>query len=593
MGRHIEDYGLIGDGETAALVGRDGAIDWLCWPRFDSDACLSALLGTQEHGRWRIAPAAPARSTRRYQDDTLVLETDFETGDGATVRFTDFMPIRDGASALVRIVEGVRGTAQMRLEFNPRFDYGSIPPWIENEDGAAVARAGPNLIVLRAPVPLDIRRHEVVADFSVSEGERHAFTLAYGDSFQPPPGPLDAGRCLAETQSYWRDWIGRFDRKTDWPGAVRRSLITLKAMIHRPTGGIVAAPTTSLPELPGGAMNWDYRYCWLRDATFSLSALINAGFEEEAVAWRDWLLRAVAGAPERIRTMYRADGSRRLEEWTADWLPGFRWSPPVRIANDAVAQLQLDIYGELLDTLHLAAKAGMGRSAHGIELEERVVLHLETIWRQPDRGMWEARSKPRHYVYSKVLCWVALDRFIDGRATAKAAGGDLLERMKRLRREMHEEICAQGFDRGLGSFVSYYGGQEFDASLLLLPIVGFLPVSDERIANTITTLERVLLDDGLVRRHPRGPGPDEGAFLACSCWLAQCQALQGREQDARRTFERVLAVGNDLGLFAEEYDTVTRRLAGNFPQALTHLAIVQTGLALCGPVLSRGASRTE
>lgn len=587
MSKLIEDYGLIGDGETAALVSRDGSIDWLCWPRFDSDACLAALLGTEEHGRWLIGPLEPAGTTRRYQTDTLVLDTEMETEAGA-VRLTDFMPIRNGPSVLVRIVTGLRGRTRLQTRLNLRFDYGYMLPWIERDGDAVLARVGPDLVVLRAPVPLDGDHREISAEFEVEEGEELAFVMAYGDSTKPPPDPIDVRAALADTQAYWREWIGRFDKPTDWPEAVRRSLITLKAMIHRPTGGLVAAPTTSLPERPGGEMNWDYRYCWLRDATFTLAALLNAGYDDEAVQWRDWLLRAVAGDPAKMRIMYRVDGSRHLDEWTVPWLPGYRWASPVRIGNAASSQRQLDIYGELLDTLHLAAKGGMGRSDQGLKVEEAVVRHVEAVWRKPDRGMWESREKPRHYVYSKVMAWVAIDRFLKDRAATEDEDGAMLTRMTDLRRRMHDEICSDGFDAGLGTFVDYYGGQELDASLLLLPIVGFLPVEDERIAGTIAAIERDLVEDGLVRRWtPRGENP-EGAFLACTGWLAECQAMQGRREAARKTFERLLSVRNDLGLLAEEYNVKGRHLSGNFPQALSHLALVQTALRLCGPVAERG-----
>lgn len=589
MSRRLEDYGMIGDGRTAALVSRNGSVDWLCWPRFDSDACFAALLGNQDHGRWMIAPTEPAEIERRYQTDTLVLETDFKT-DKSAVRLTDFMPVCDDGSYLVRLVTGLQGRTRMRLVLNPRFDYGSMPPWLESAGQSFEARVGPDLITFQGPVKLQCRDDVVEAEFSAREGESLGFVLSYADHAGPKPKPVDPQKALAQTQKYWRDWIEPFDKPTDWPEAVRRSLLTLKAMIYRPSGSIVAAPTTSLPEAPGGEMNWDYRFSWVRDATFTLSALLSAGFHDEASAWRDWLLRAVAGAPEKMRIMYRVDGSRRLEEWIAPWLPGFRWASPVRIGNAASTQMQLDIYGELLDTLHVAAKAGLKRSEQGLRMEEAIVAHLESIWEKPDQGMWESRDKPRHYVYSKVMAWVAVDRFVRGRQTGKHASHDLVERMTALRARMHAQICSEGYDEGLCTFVDFYGAHEVDASLLLLPIVGFLPIHDERITGTIAAIERDLVQDGLVRRWRSVKPNFEGAFLACTCWLADCQMMQGRREAARATFERLLSLRNDLGLLSEEYDVRAGRLAGNFPQALSHLALVQTALGLCGPVTRRSHS---
>ncbi len=589
MAKLIEDYGLIGDGRSAALVRRDGSIDWLCWPRFDSDACLAALLGTEEHGRWLIGPAeGGACASRRYQPDTLVLETDFEA-EGGAARVTDFMPVGDGAPTLVRIVTGLRGRIRLRHSLLLRFDYGSLAPWVERRGETAVARVGPDLVVLRGPVAFEGEGDEIAAEFELGEGDERAFVLAYGPSHEPPPEPIDAKAALAEAQAHWREWIQRFDEPTDWPEAVRRSLLTLKAMIHRPTGSIVAAPTTSLPETFGGSDNWDYRFAWMRDSTFALAALLDAGFEEEAVAWRDWLLRAVAGDPDKMRIMYHVDGSRRLEEWTVDWLPGFRWSTPVRVGNAAAAQFQLDIYGEVIDTLHLAARAGMERDEQGRALEAAVVRHVERVWRDPDHGLWESRGEPRHYVYSKVMAWVAVDRCASARrAQAQAGEDDEGARLGDLARLMHAEICREGFDADLGHFVARYGGREVDASLLLLPLMGFLPVDDPRMAGTIAAVERDLVVDGLVRRNAPVGQPPPNAFLACSCWLADCQAMQGREQEARATFERLLSVQSDLGLLAEEYDPEAGRLTGNFPQALSHLALIRTALGLCGTVTRRG-----
>jgi GH15 family glucan-1,4-alpha-glucosidase len=587
MAKLIEDYGLIGDGETVALIDRSGSIDWLCWPRFDSDACFSALIGTEAHGRWMLAPTEPAQTTRRYQPDTLILETEFETREGR-VLLTDFMPIREDASLIIRRVSGLGGRVRMRSTVDLKFDYGSMPPWIELDGTAALARVGPDLVVLRAPVELDLADGVLSAEVELRAGDTCQFMLAYGDAAKAPPAPVDPEQALAATQRYWRDWIGRFDKPTAWADAVKRSLITLKAMISRTTGGIVAAPTTSLPEAPGGEMNWDYRFCWLRDATFTLSALLNAGYRDEAAAWRDWLLRAVAGAPEKMRIMYRLDGSRRLEEWLPPWLPGFRWATPVRIGNAASSQRQLDVYGEVIDALQLAAKAGMPPSNQSLNLQEAIVRHVEAVWQQPDQGLWEVRGRPRHHVYSKVSAWVAIDRWVRSPATVQHADPDRLRQVTDLGRRMHAEICRHGFDAGLGRFVSYYGGHELDASLLLLPMVGFLPADDPRMAATIAAIEGELIEDGLVRRWPAHGENAEGAFLACTCWLAECQAMQGRREAALKSFERFLSVRNDLGLLAEEYNVRGRHLAGNFPQALSHLALVETALALCGPVMKRG-----
>jgi GH15 family glucan-1,4-alpha-glucosidase len=579
VARLIEDYGLIGDGETAALVHRDGSIDWLCWPRFDSDACFAALLGRTENGCWKLSPIDPARIERRYQPDTLVLETRFETEHGV-VRLTDFMPIRDGASVLVRMLQGVRGRVRIRSDLNLRFDYGSMRPWIEIEEKRAVARVGPDLVALYSPGPLRHEHGSVLAEVELGEGEEMAFTLAYGSSVQPCPQPIDAKRALAGTQKYWREWIHQFKRKTDWPEAVRRSLITLKSMIYRPSGAIVAAPTTSLPEKPAGEMNWDYRFAWIRDSTFMFSVLLDAGYQQAAIDWRNWLLRALAGDPDKMRIMYRVDGSRRLEEWIAEWLPGFRWASPVRVGNAASAQRQLDTFGELVNTLHIANQSGIAVTAEELDVVRAIVHHVETVWRLPDQGLWESRGKPRHYVYSKVSAWVAVDRYIGFEMPTADAEHETCSRMNKLAREMHDEICREGYDQRLGRFVEYYGGEALDASLLLLPIMGFLPVDDERIARTIAAIENELMEDGFVHRWKPHDAVSEGAFLACSCWLADCQQLQGRRDAAKRTFERVLSVSNDLGLLSEEYNVKARHLAGNFPQALSHLALVRTALRL-------------
>jgi GH15 family glucan-1,4-alpha-glucosidase len=590
VSRPIEDYALLGDGETAALLNCDGSIDWLCWPRFDDDACFAALLGTEQNGHWSIAAAEPlTRRERRYQDDTLIVETDLETASGA-VRVIDFMPMRKGASCLVRIVIGVRGTVRMRCLLRLRFDYGALPPWAEMAGEDLHAKVGPDLVVLRAQVGLDVHAQFTSADFDVGVGDRRAFVLTYGAAHEAVPEPIDAEAALVETQTFWRGWIGRFDNtKTDWPGPARRSLITLKAMIHAPTGGLVAAPTTSLPEAPGGTLNWDYRYCWLRDASFTLCALLNAGFHQEATAWRNWLLRAIAGSPERLRIMYRVDGSRHLPEWTVGTLPGYRFASPVRIGNAASTQHQIDVFGEVLDALAVARRGGVETTEQESVAEYKIIEHLEKVWNTEGSGVWESRSVPRQYTYSKVMAWVGLDRFLRRHQDTGIVDAATLERLAALRQTVHDEVCREGWNQGLGSFTQYYGGQVLDASLLLLPLVGFLPADDHRMASTIATIQRELSEGGLIRRtKAHAEAPNEGAFLACSCWMADCLNLLGRKDEARAQFTRVLAVANDLGLLAEEYDIPGKHLSGNFPQALTHLAVVNTALGLCGPTLARG-----
>ena len=590
MSRPLEDYALIGDGETAALVARNGSIDWLCWPRFDSDACFAALLGTEAHGCWRLAPqAAPVSTTRRYQRDTLIVETDFQTGSGS-VRLIDFMPRRGTASSVVRIVAGLAGRIDMQSELRLRFDYGSLPPWCEETRDGAILRVGSDIVVLRAPVPHRLEDECQRATFTVAAGERLAFVLSHSLQ-RAPTEAVDAERALTATQHYWRDWIAGFDdAKTQWAEPVRRSLITLRAMIYEPSGGLVAAPTTSLPEAPGGELNWDYRYCWLRDATFTVGALLNAGFQAEARSWRDWLLRTIAGTPDRMRIMYRVDGSRHLSEWTADTLPGYRYSGPVRIGNAASTQHQIDVYGEVLDCLSLARKGGIPVTRQEAVTQLKVVAHLETLWNTPGSGVWESRAEPRQYTYSKVMAWVGVDRvlrYLESEQTGDA--GARLEHLRSLRSTIHAQVCREGWNPGLGTFTQYYGGHDVDASLLLMPMVGFLPAEDPRMRSTVETIRRELTQGGLVRRKKARPGkPAEGAFIACSCWMADCLMLEGRTEEAREQFERVLALRNDVGLLSEEYDVPGQCLAGNFPQALTHLAVVNTALSLSGPTLSRG-----
>ncbi|PWC35959.1 glycoside hydrolase family 15 protein [Azospirillum sp. TSO35-2] len=580
MASRIEDYALLGDCETAALVSRAGSVDWLCWPRFDSDACFAALLGAPEHGRWLMAPADPdARATRRYRGDTLILETDFETADGA-VTVIDFMPPRGQASDVVRIVAGRRGRVAMRTELVIRFGCGCAVPWVSRlDDGGLRAIAGPDMLLLRTPVALHGENLTTVGDFTVAAGERVPFVMTYAPSYTPPPEPVDAEQALCDTEGFWADWIGHCTYDGAWSDAVRRSLVTLKALTYRPTGGIVAAPTTSLPEQLGGVRNWDYRYCWLRDSTFTLQALMNAGFYEEAGAWRDWLLRAAAGHPDQIQIMYGLAGERRLREWEADWLPGYEGSRPVRIGNAASSQRQLDVYGELMDALHQGRKGGLGRNDAGWRLQRSLLAHLETVWDQPDEGIWETRGGRRHFTFSKVMAWAAFDRAV---RSAEQFGMDgPVEAWKALRRRIHDDVCANGYDPAMGSFVQFYKAKEPDASLLLLPVVGFLPADDPRVAGTVTAIERRLLKDGFVQRYDTsrvedGLPPGEGSFLACSFWLVDAYVLQGRQAEATALFERLLGLRNDLGLLSEEYDPGAGRLVGNFPQAFSHIALVNS-----------------
>jgi GH15 family glucan-1,4-alpha-glucosidase len=580
---------MVGDGESAALISRAGSVDWLCWPRFDSAACLAALLGDETNGHWAIEPAAPDDTTvtRRYRPDTLILETNF-AAPGGHVRVIDFMPMREDVACLIRIVEGVAGECPMHLTLRPRFAYGTLLPWLEIQPHGVTAMAGPDRLTLYAPIGLTQRDHGADAEFRVRAGQRLVFVLQHSASSLAEPVPVDGEAALTRTETFWRGWIGRFDAaKTRWPERVKRSLITLKALIYRPAGGLVAAPTTSLPEAPGGKMNWDYRYCWLRDSTFTLGALINAGYHDEAHAWRAWLLRAIGGSPDSMRIMYRVDGDRHLDEWCVAGLPGYRHALPVRVGNAASTQLQLDVWGEVLDTFHLADIAGLPPCEHAKHLREALTEHLAGIWQNPGAGLWESRKEPRHYTYSRVMAWVGIDRYV--RAHGSDAGKDSVRRMMALRDRIHREVCRDGWNDGIGAFTQYFGGQTLDASVLLLPLVGFLPATDPRMARTIDVIGRELGEGGLIRRtRPDEDGMPEGAFLACSCWMADCLNAQGRADEAAAQFERVTALSNDVGLLSEEYNVPGQHLAGNFPQALTHLAVVNTGLGLSGPVINRG-----
>jgi GH15 family glucan-1,4-alpha-glucosidase len=584
MSSRIEDYALIGDCETAALVGRDGSVDWLCWPRFDSDACFAALLGDAQHGHWRIAPHDPApRVSRRYRANTLILETRFECGEGA-VTLVDFMPMRGAHSSLTRLVVGERGRVAMRIELVLRFGYGAVVPWVTRLDDATLrAVAGPEMAVLRAPVRLAGQNFKTVGEFAVAAGETVPFVLTYAPSHLPPPEPIDPLSALAATESFWTDWSKRCRPAGHCSDAVLRSLITLKACTYWPTGGIVAAPTTSLPEQLGGVRNWDYRFCWLRDATLILLELMDAGFYDEAQEWREWLLRAVAGSPEQVQIMYGIGGERRLTEWEVPWLPGYEGSAPVRIGNAAHGQLQLDVFGEVMDALHQARCNGIAASESGWALQQAFLAHLERIWTEPDEGLWEVRGGRRHFTYSKVMAWVAFDRAIKSAQEFDLAGP--IDRWREIAATIHADVCRRGFDPELGSFVQCYEGKQLDASLLLLPQVGFLPADDPRVRGTVRAIERRLLVDGFVMRYDTaatddGLPPGEGVFLACSFWLVDAYVLQHRWRDARRLFDRLLELRNDVGLLSEEYDPRTRRLVGNFPQAFTHVALVNSALNL-------------
>jgi GH15 family glucan-1,4-alpha-glucosidase len=579
MALRIEDYALIGDCETAALVGRDGSIDWLCVPRFDSAACFAALLGTPEHGRWLLAPAAPVRAVRRrYRSETLVLETEFETEAGVVV-LTDCMPVRADTPHLVRLVEGKTGAVPMRLEIMIRPDYGLVIPWVRRTEDGILAIAGPSAVRLRTPVPLRGEDFRTVADFTVREGQRVPFTLTWHPSYEPEPPAFDPEDAVAHAEAWWREWSGRCTYAGEWREPVVRSLVTLKAMTFAPTGGLVAAVTTSLPERLGGVRNWDYRYCWLRDATFALYALMSGGYVEEARAWREWLVRAVAGRPANAQILYGVTGERLLHEWELPWLPGYQGSAPVRVGNAASTQFQLDVYGEVADVLHTARRIGLDPDENAWRVEHAMIDFVESAWKEPDEGIWEVRGPRRPFTHSRVMAWVAVDRAV--KAVERFGLSGPVQRWRALRDVIHEDVCRNGYDAERGAFVQFYGSTLPDASLLMIPLVGFLPADDPRMLGTVRFIQRHLMSDGFVARYQTVPDvdglpPGEGAFLPCTFWLADNLSLQGRHAEARTIFERLLTIRNDVGLLSEEYEPVSRRLLGNFPQAFTHVGLINT-----------------
>jgi GH15 family glucan-1,4-alpha-glucosidase len=580
----IEDYAMIGDCHTAALVSKQGSIDWLCLPHFDSPACFAALLGSSENGHWSITPTDPVRSVRRrYREGTLILETEFETDKGS-VTLTDFMTPRKEMPELVRLIVGTRGQVQLNLELVIRFDYGSVVPWVRRTDSGISAIAGPDMLSLRTEVPLRGENFKTVAAFTVNEGQKISFDLAWYPSHQNEPRPLDVNATLQDTNDWWRDWSNRCSYQGEWRDPVMRSLITLKALTFLPTGGIVAAPTTSIPELLGGVRNWDYRFCWVRDATLTLHSLLDAGYQDEAREWREWLLRAVAGSPSELNIVYGLRGERRLTELELPWLPGYEKSAPVRTGNAAYKQFQLDIFGEVANTLFQCRQSGLGPAEDsGEDVAEALLEFLESGWDRPDEGIWEMRGPRRHFVHSKIMAWVAVDRAIRSEEQGWFAGD--IDRWKRLRATIHNQVCEQGFDTGLNSFVQYYGSKHLDASILMMPLVGFLPANDARVVGTVKAIETHLMGNGFVARYTQDPAVDgmphgEAMFLACSFWLADNYCLQNRRQDALRMFDRLLNIRNDVGLLSEEYDPVQKRLLGNFPQAFSHVGLVNTALNL-------------
>jgi GH15 family glucan-1,4-alpha-glucosidase len=596
MPAKIEDYAIIGDTQTAALVSREGSIDWLCLPRFDSGACFAGLLGTPEHGRWLLTPKSKIRQIhRRYRPGTLVLETEFITEDG-TVAVLDCMPPRGREPDVIRIVEGRRGRVPIRMELIIRFDYGWIVPWVRRTKDGILAVAGPESLSLHTPAELHGENFTTVSEFLISEGQRVPFVMTWHRSHQPGPDPIDAEEALEDTEHWWLEWAQHCQYKGEWHEEVQRSLITLKALTYAPTGGIVAAATTSLPEYLGGIRNWDYRYCWIRDATFTLYALMLGGYMDEARAWREWLLRAVAGKPSELQIMYGPAGERRLTELVLKWLPGYEGSVPVRIGNAAHEQFQLDVYGEVMDALHVARRGGLQLEEDAWQVQKALLHYLEGAWEQRDEGIWEVRGPRRHFTHSKVMAWVGMDRAVKGVERYGLEGP--VDRWRAIRQDIHDQVCRLGFNAELGAFVQSYGSTVLDASLLMIPLVGFLPATDPRVLGTMNAIERDLTVDGLVLRYPTTDAKDglpagEGVFLPCSFWLADNLTLSGRYADARKLFERLLGLCNDVGLLSEEYDPGLRRLMGNFPQAFSHVGLVNTAYNLSravGPAESRQKS---
>ncbi|MBA2432210.1 MAG: glycoside hydrolase family 15 protein [Chthoniobacterales bacterium] len=592
----IEDYGFLSDTQGAALVSRSGSIDWLCFPRFDSGACFAALLGDERNGRWLLAPVGEVKRTRRrYRGDTLILETEMDTAEG-TIRLIDFMPPRGDSPDLIRIVEGVSGTVEMRMHLRIRFDYGHIVPWVRKRNGSLEAIAGPDGILLRTLVATHGEDLATVAQFTVKKGDRIPFVLEWFASHSEAPGPVNAEEKLREAEEYWTDWSKRCRVTGEWSEPVMRSLITLKGLTFRPTGGIIAAATTSLPEEIGGVRNWDYRYCWIRDATFTLIGLMSAGYLEEACAWRKWLLRAVAGIPAQMQIMYGVRGERRLKEFELPWLDGYEGSQPVRVGNAASDQFQLDIYGELLDAMYQAHRAGIEMTPQDWRVQVQLLDFLETKWREPDYGIWEVRTDPRHFTHSKMMAWVAFDRAVKLVEECGCEAEQNIERWRKLRDEVHAEVCERGFHKEKKAFTQSYGSEEMDASILMMPLLEFLPPDDERVRTTIEAVQKDLVKDGFVlryRTHDDSEAVDglpghEGVFLLCSFWLADCLHLIGREEEARELFERLLDLQNDVGLLAEEWDPKEKRMLGNFPQAFSHVALVNTAR-----ILSSGSRHFE
>jgi GH15 family glucan-1,4-alpha-glucosidase len=595
VAERIEDYAIVGDLQTVALIGRSGSVDWLCFPRFDSGAVFSALLGSSEHGRWLIAPSSGGHATEwRYREDTLILESEWQTDTGR-VRIIDFMPQRETKPDIVRIVECLEGEVEMHTELVMRFDYGSVVPWVRHTDEQTiVAIAGPDGLVLRTPVELDPDAMTHAAEFTVRKGDRVPFVLTWFPSSEQAPTPVDAEEALASTEQIWRDWMAGCRYDGPYKAAVHRSLIVLKALTYEPTGAIVAAPTTSLPEEIGGVRNWDYRFSWLRDATFTLYALMNAGFNDEALAWRNWLLRAIAGDPARMQILYGVAGERRIPEFELEWLPGYAGSRPVRVGNAAHEQFQLDTYGEMMDALHEARRHGLARDDHAWALQQNVMEFLEGAWDKPDEGIWEVRGPRRHFTHSKVLAWVAFDRAVEAVERWDRPGP--VDRWRRIRADIHEEVCREGFNVELNSFTQAYGSDDLDASTLLIPLLGFLPPEDPRVIGTVEAIQRDLTRDGFVQRYHTHEVDDglptgEGVFLPCSFWLVDALLMLEREDEAQALFEKLLAVSNDLGLLAEEYDPSAKRLLGNYPQAFTHVGLVNSAYNLSkhvGPGHQRG-----